>query len=140
VHAVGSGRFAFAEHTAHAGESGAIGKARGSDSDGDARAAELAQSQAMAARIAIAAICLQRGVGGRVYEIQTRLNENEQNPSSREEVIPQSSPKKEPGQTDNSKPTAPKQQNRAYDVERNMRVLASEFIVLSGVIGERRNP
>jgi len=75
-----------------------------------------------------------------VYEIQTRLNENEQNPSTREETIPQSSPKKEPGQTDNSKPATPKQQNRAYDVERNLRVLASEFIVLNGSIGERRNP
>ena len=75
-----------------------------------------------------------------VYEIQTRLNENEQNPSTREDAIPQTSPKKEPGQTDNSKPAAPKQQNRAYDVERNMRVLASEFLVLSGTIGERRNP
>jgi anti-sigma factor RsiW len=75
-----------------------------------------------------------------VYEIQTRLNENEQNPSTREETIPQSSPKKEPGQTDNSKPTAPKQQNRAYDVERNMRVLASLMIVPNGSIGERRNP
>jgi anti-sigma factor RsiW len=75
-----------------------------------------------------------------VYEIQTRLNENEQNPSSREVAVPQSSPKKEPGRTDNSKPTAPKQQNRAYDVERNLRVLASGFIVLSASIGERRNP
>jgi hypothetical protein len=75
-----------------------------------------------------------------VYEIQTRLNENEQNPSTREEVIPQSAPKKEPGQTDNSKPSAPKQQNRAYDVGRNLRILASQFTVLNGSIGERRNP
>jgi hypothetical protein len=75
-----------------------------------------------------------------VYEIQTRLNENEQNPSTREETIPQSAPKKEPGQTDNSKPSAPKQQNRAYDVGKNVRVLASQFTVLNGSMGVRRMP
>ncbi len=75
-----------------------------------------------------------------VYEIQTRLNENEQNPATREQTIPQTSPNKKPGQTDNSKPSAPKQQNRAYDIGRNLRVLASQFPVLSGSIGERRMP
>jgi anti-sigma factor RsiW len=73
-----------------------------------------------------------------VYEIQTRLSENGPNPTSREETIPQNSPKKEPGQTDNSKPSAPKQQNRAYDVGRNLRVLASLGMVPGGSIGERR--
>ena len=75
-----------------------------------------------------------------VYEIQTRLNENEQSPAAREEVIPQSAPNKLPGQTDNNKPAAPKQQNRAYDVGRNLRVLAAQFPELSGAIGERRMP
>ena len=74
-----------------------------------------------------------------VYEIQTRLNE-EQNPTSREGTIPQNSPKKEPGQTDNSKPSAPKQQNRAYDMGKNLRVLASQVSVPGGSIGERRMP
>ena len=74
-----------------------------------------------------------------VYEIQTRLNE-EQNPTSREGTIPQNSPKKEPGQTDNSKPSAPKQQNRAYDIGKNLRVLASQVTVPGGSIGERRMP
>ncbi len=74
-----------------------------------------------------------------VYEIQTRLNE-EQNPTSREGTIPQKSPKKEPGQTDNSKPSAPKQQNRAYDVGRDVRVLASLAGVPCASIGERRMP
>ena len=75
-----------------------------------------------------------------VYEIQTRLSENEQNPTSREGTIPQNSPKKAPGQTDNSKPSAPKQQNRAYDVGRNLRVLASQVTMPSGSISERRMP
>jgi anti-sigma factor RsiW len=75
-----------------------------------------------------------------VYEIQTRLNENEQNPATREQTIPQTSPNKEPGQTDNSKPSAPKQQNRADEIGRNLRVLAAQFPVLSGSIGERRMP
>lgn len=75
-----------------------------------------------------------------VYEIQTRLNENEQNPATREQTIPQTSPNKEPGQTDNSKPSAPKQQNRADEIGRNLRVLAAQFPVLNGTIGERRMP
>ncbi len=75
-----------------------------------------------------------------VYEIQTRLSENEQNPTSREGTIPQNSPKKARGQTDNSKPSAPKQQNRAYDVGRNLRVLASQVTMPSGSISERRMP
>jgi anti-sigma factor RsiW len=75
-----------------------------------------------------------------VYEIQTRLNENEQNPASNEQVIPQQPPaKREPGRTDNSNPSAPKQQNRADQLTRDLRVLASEF-PLCGSIGERRVP
>jgi len=75
-----------------------------------------------------------------VYEIQTRLNENEQSPASREQTIPQDSPGKQPGRTDKTNPSAPKQQNRANDVGRNLRVLAAQFPVASGSIGERRMP
>src|SRR6266699_657846 len=75
-----------------------------------------------------------------VYEIQTRLNENEQNPTTREQTIPQNSPGKQPGRTNNTNPSAPKQQNRADQIGRNLRVLASQFPVLSGSIGERRTP
>lgn len=75
-----------------------------------------------------------------VYEIQTRLNENEQNPTTRQQTIPQNSPDKQPGHTDNTSPSAPKQQNRADEITRNLRVLASQFPVLSGSIGERRTP
>ncbi len=75
-----------------------------------------------------------------VYEIQTRLNENGQNPTTREQTIPQNAPNKQPGTTDNTNPSAPKQQNRADEIGRNLRMLASRFPVLSGPIGERRMP
>jgi anti-sigma factor RsiW len=75
-----------------------------------------------------------------VYEIQTRLNENEQNPASREQVVPQSSPSTQPGRTDNTNPSAPKQQNRADEITRDLRVLAAEMPVLCGSVGERRLP
>jgi anti-sigma factor RsiW len=75
-----------------------------------------------------------------VYEIQTRLNENDQNPTTREQAVPQNSPDKQPGRTDNTNPSAPKQQNRAVEVGRNLRVLAAQFPVLSGSVGERRMP
>ena len=75
-----------------------------------------------------------------VYEIQTRLNEDGQNPVNREQVIPQSSPDKQPGRTDKSDPSTPKQQNRADEFGRNLRVLAAQCPVLSGSIGERRLP
>lgn len=75
-----------------------------------------------------------------VYEIQSRMNESDQNPSLREETIPQSSPKKEPGRTDNTNPSAPKQQNRANDISRRLEVLACEFPILSGSLVDRRVP
>ncbi len=75
-----------------------------------------------------------------VYEIQTRLNENEQNPGTREQTVPQNSPGKQPGRTDNTNPSVPKQQNRADEIGRSLRILAAQFPVLSGSIGERRIP
>ena len=75
-----------------------------------------------------------------VYEIQTRLNENEQSPASREQTIPQDSPGKQPGRSDKTNPSAPKQQNRADEFGRNVHVLAAQFPVLSSSIGERRMP
>jgi putative zinc finger protein len=75
-----------------------------------------------------------------VYEIQSRMNEGDQNPAMREETIPQSSPKKEPGRTDNANPSTPKQQNRANDVSRRLEVLACEFPILSGSLVDRRVP
>jgi hypothetical protein len=75
-----------------------------------------------------------------VYEIQSRMNESDQNPAMREETIPQSSPKKEPGRTDNTNPSTPKQQNRANDIGRRLEVLACEFPILSGSLVDRRVP
>jgi hypothetical protein len=75
-----------------------------------------------------------------VYEIQSRMNENEPNPSTREQAIPQTTPNKEPGQTDNNKPSGPRQQNRADGIGRNLQVLAMQFPVLIGSSCERRMP
>jgi anti-sigma factor RsiW len=75
-----------------------------------------------------------------VYEIQTRLNENDQNPATREQAVPQTSPDKQPGRTDNTNPSTPKQQNRADEIGRNLRVLAAEMPFLSGLVGGRRMP
>jgi hypothetical protein len=75
-----------------------------------------------------------------VYEIQSRINENDQNPALREQTIPQTSPKKEPGTTENTNPSTPKQQNRANDISRRLEVLACEFPILSGSLVDRRVP
>ena len=75
-----------------------------------------------------------------VYEIQTRLNENEQPPATQEESLPQRAPEKQPGRTDNANPAAPKQQNRADEVGRNVRVFALQLPVLNVAIGKRRTP
>lgn len=75
-----------------------------------------------------------------MYEIQSRINEGDQNPALREETIPQSSPKKEPGRTDNTNPSTPKQQNRANDITRRLEVLACEFPILSSSLADRRVP
>src|SRR5216684_524107 len=71
-----------------------------------------------------------------VYEIQSRINENEQSPAIREQTIPQTSPKKDPGRTDNTNPSSPKQQNRANEIGRNLEVLACEFPILTGSLAE----
>src|SRR6266849_1318124 len=75
-----------------------------------------------------------------VYEIQSLRNDNEEIPATREQTIPQKSPDKQPGRTDKTNQSAPKQQNRADEIGRNLRVLAAQFPILSGSIGERRMP
>ena len=75
-----------------------------------------------------------------VYEIQSRINENDQNPAMREQTIPQTSPKKEPGSTDNTNPSSPRQQNRANDISKRLEVLACEFPMLSSSLVDRRVP
>jgi hypothetical protein len=68
-----------------------------------------------------------------VYEIQSRLRQDENNlQTTPEEVLPKSVPEKNPGQTDNGKPAQPKQQNRANEVSHQLELLAAELPVVCG--------
>jgi hypothetical protein len=59
-----------------------------------------------------------------VYEIQSRLTQDDQqNPA--QEHRPRPAPNGDPGRTDGTNPSAPKQQNRANGIERNMQMLAA---------------
>ncbi|HUI76017.1 MAG TPA: zf-HC2 domain-containing protein [Candidatus Acidoferrum sp.] len=51
-----------------------------------------------------------------VYEIQSRLREDNSIPPGEQNPVPQVAPPKDPGRTDGSQPGSPKQQNRANDV------------------------
>ena len=75
-----------------------------------------------------------------VYEIQSRLRQDNEIPTAPESTIPQSAPGKSPGQTDRTNPSSPRQQNRADGIQRNLELLAAHFPVLSGSFGERRLP
>jgi len=69
-----------------------------------------------------------------VYEIQSRLRQDENNlQTTPEEMLPKSSPEKNPGQTDDHKPSQPRQQNRANEVSRQLEMLAAELPMM----GER---
>jgi hypothetical protein len=78
-----------------------------------------------------------------VNEIQSRLRQDSEIPTSNESTVPPSSPDKHPGSSESS-PSAPKQQNRANDVMRRMEVLADEmpFVaapwMMRGEAGSRR--
>jgi anti-sigma factor RsiW len=67
-----------------------------------------------------------------VYEIQSRLNKDNELPTTPESTVPQSAPGKTPGSTDGSKPATPRQQNRANGIGRELEILASEVPVVSG--------
>jgi hypothetical protein len=58
-----------------------------------------------------------------VYEIQSRLRQDEPIPASPEETLP-STPDKTPGKSDGSQLSQPKQQNRATGLEKNLQLLA----------------
>jgi anti-sigma factor RsiW len=60
-----------------------------------------------------------------VYEIQTRLRQDNEMPTSNEDAIPPSSNAPAPGPTDGGKPSGPKQQNRATSIDRNLQLLAT---------------
>jgi hypothetical protein len=71
-----------------------------------------------------------------VNEIQSRLREDSDLRGNQENVIPATSPQqKQPGSSDGSKPAAPRQQNRANDLVRQMEVLAMEFPPICGGLG-----
>jgi Putative zinc-finger len=70
-----------------------------------------------------------------VNEIQSRLREDNDLRANPENVIPESAPQKQPGSTDGSKPTTPRQQNRANDVARPVEVLALELPAICGELG-----
>lgn len=59
-----------------------------------------------------------------VYEIQSRLRQDEVLPTSPEEALPSTPSDKTPGRTDGAQPSQPKQQNRATGLERNLQLLA----------------
>jgi hypothetical protein len=59
-----------------------------------------------------------------VNEIQSRLRDENDLRANPENPIPESSPQKQPGRTDGSKPATPRQQNRANDLARHIEVLA----------------
>jgi hypothetical protein len=75
-----------------------------------------------------------------VYEIQSRLRQDNEIPSTPEQTIPESSPNKKPDQTNHTNPLSPRQQNRADGIARQLEILAAELPILSGSMGERRAP
>src|SRR2546423_10914223 len=60
-----------------------------------------------------------------VNEIQSRLRQETEIPSTPESTSPEPSRQKEPGRTEGSTPTSPRQQNRANDLTRHVEVLAA---------------
>jgi hypothetical protein len=60
-----------------------------------------------------------------VYEIQSRLSQDDQQILDRNRTQP--APKGDPGQTDRTTPSSPKQQNRANGIERNLQMLAADL-------------
>lgn len=69
-----------------------------------------------------------------VYEIQSRLRQDENNlQTTPEDLLPKPAPEKNPGQTDDHKPSQPRQQNRANEASRQLEMLAAELPML----GER---
>jgi anti-sigma factor RsiW len=67
-----------------------------------------------------------------VYEIQSRLNKDNELPATPESTVPEPNPGKNPGTTDTTKPAAPRQQNRANGIGRPLEILAAEVPAISG--------
>jgi hypothetical protein len=62
-----------------------------------------------------------------VYEIQSRLSQDDQQIPAQDRGRPQPAPKGDPGQTDRTNPSSPKQQNRANGIDRNLQMLATDL-------------
>ncbi len=62
-----------------------------------------------------------------VYEIQSRLSQDDQQIPSQDRNRTQPAPKGDPGQTDRTTPSSPKQQNRANGIEGNLQMLAADL-------------
>ena len=67
-----------------------------------------------------------------VYEIQSRLRQDNELPTSNESTAPESAPQKQPGSTDGTSPATPHQQNRANESNSHLQVLAEELPFLTG--------
>jgi anti-sigma factor RsiW len=65
-----------------------------------------------------------------VYEIQSRLSQDEQQLPAQDRNRPAPAPNGDPGRTDGANPSSPKQQNRANGIDRNMQMLAAGLPVL----------
>jgi len=67
-----------------------------------------------------------------VYEIQSRLRQDNELPTNTEGTTPDSNRQKDPGRTDGTTPATPRQQNRANDINSHLQVLAAELPILNG--------
>ncbi|MGB7282342.1 MAG: zf-HC2 domain-containing protein [Candidatus Acidiferrum sp.] len=72
-----------------------------------------------------------------VYEIQSRLNQDNNLPTTPETTMPPAVPDKTPGSTDSTRPATPRQQNRADGVSRGLEALAMEVPGLSTLSAAR---
>jgi anti-sigma factor RsiW len=63
-----------------------------------------------------------------VYEIQSRLRQEDVIPPRQQNAIPQSSPEKDHGRTEGAPPNSPKQQNRANDVAPSLPTFTACFL------------
>jgi hypothetical protein len=61
-----------------------------------------------------------------VYEIQSRLSQDDQQIPAQDRNR-QQPPPKDPGQSDGTNPSSPKQQNRANGIDRNLQMLAADL-------------
>jgi anti-sigma factor RsiW len=65
-----------------------------------------------------------------VYEIQSRLRQEKELQVAPEENTPNSTPEKQPGQTDDHTNAQPRQQNRANEIAREVELLAAQCPVV----------